>query len=845
MPVSPKLESRPSASTKPFTYISLFSGAGIGCYGFHLERFACVATVECLERRISVQRHNRTCSRESGYVCGDLRLENVQGRVFSEIKAWGREQPGAIDAVIATPPCQGMSVCNHKKSNEQQRNSLVVTAIEMVEKIAPKFFVFENTALFLKTKCTASNGKDISIGHAIREQLSADYHIFMRKVNLKNYGCPSSRTRSLVIGTRKNLWFSPLSIFPDWVPEKTLHEVIGDLPALPNMGDINNHDIYHSFKPYAQRMKPWVADLREGQGAFEQRAAKKRPHRVVNGVRIENKNVNGDKYRRQRWDAPPPCIHTRNDILASQNTIHPRDPRVFSIREVMRMMSVPATFRWCDRPVGELAKLPLDRQRKFLRNHEMNIRQCLGEAVPTEVMRQIAHKAARCLRDTRVMSKSNQLNLKALLKPNGDLCSKAHGDGLEQLMCSIELAHEARSSKAAYYTPPVPAFKLMEMIPDLPAKKQIRILEPSAGIGRLLHLLPQLFPHYESVHIDAMDCDGNALKIAKSLSNFIGTTPQHISINYIQDDFIEHKFGQKYDLIVGNPPFGKLEPDNYKRYIEIGCDPGSKNSFAFFMRKALDLASHVIMIAPKSVLNAPDFGSLRDLINTQHTVLGICDFGEKGFDGVKIETIALAIRTHRKQPAGSIVKVESMPLGKVMHQPATTIFDQKLPYWVIYRDEFFDFMIGRLECGVFGAFRDRQITKRHLSAKGKVRVLKSANVASLKASLTDNDGFVQNPNDFAVHKFINRRDILLAPNLSYAPRACRMPKNCIADGSVAILYPQNGMGRLKDTDVCFFGSEDFRRFYRIARNYGTRSLNIDSNSVFFFGVRRPQYACQA
>jgi DNA (cytosine-5)-methyltransferase 1 len=41
---------------------------------------------------------------------------------------------------------------------------------------------------------------------------------------------------------------------------------------------------------------------------------------------------NGDKYKRQYWNKVAPCIHTRNDILSSQNTVHPVDDRVFSIR---------------------------------------------------------------------------------------------------------------------------------------------------------------------------------------------------------------------------------------------------------------------------------------------------------------------------------------------------------------------------------------------------------------------------------------------------------------------------------------------------------------------------------
>ena len=40
------------------TYISLFSSAGVGCYGFKQEGYYCIATVELLERRLNVQKCN-------------------------------------------------------------------------------------------------------------------------------------------------------------------------------------------------------------------------------------------------------------------------------------------------------------------------------------------------------------------------------------------------------------------------------------------------------------------------------------------------------------------------------------------------------------------------------------------------------------------------------------------------------------------------------------------------------------------------------------------------------------------------------------------------------------------
>ena len=46
---------------KTLTYISLFSCAGVGCYGFKKAGFECIATNEIIERRLNVQRYNNKC----------------------------------------------------------------------------------------------------------------------------------------------------------------------------------------------------------------------------------------------------------------------------------------------------------------------------------------------------------------------------------------------------------------------------------------------------------------------------------------------------------------------------------------------------------------------------------------------------------------------------------------------------------------------------------------------------------------------------------------------------------------------------------------------------------------
>ena len=86
-----------------------------------------------------------------------------------------------------------------------------------------------------------------------------------------------------------------------------------------------------------------------------------------------------------------------------------------------------------------------------------------------------------------------------------------------------------------------------------------------------------------------------------------------------------------------------------------------------------------------------------------------------------------------------------------------------------------------------------------------------------------------------VAKYMNQECILL-PNLTYNPRACFMPSNCIADGSVAILTTIDPSVNITEDDLAFYATDEFSNFYSVARNRGTRSLNIDNNSVFFFGT---------
>ncbi|MGZ9797584.1 DNA cytosine methyltransferase [Mycoplasma sp. 4013] len=116
------------------TYITLFSSAGVGCFGFKKQGYECIATNELLDKRLNIQRINNKCKYQSGYLLGDIK-ENYEN-LYNEIQRWHLLGNDVVDVIIATPPCQGMSVANHKKNNNDiNRNSLIVESIKLIKNI--------------------------------------------------------------------------------------------------------------------------------------------------------------------------------------------------------------------------------------------------------------------------------------------------------------------------------------------------------------------------------------------------------------------------------------------------------------------------------------------------------------------------------------------------------------------------------------------------------------------------------------------------------------------------------------------------------------------------------------
>lgn len=749
-----------------------------------------------------------------------------------------------VDVLIATPPCQGMSVANHKKAdNEIVRNSLVVESIFIIKKINPRFFIFENVAAFMKTGCTAPDGTVRAIGDVIYGELGEDYIITDRILNFKNYGAKSSRTRTVVIGVHKSLseYVSPIELYPTFVEEVTLRDVIGDMEHL-EWGQISSNDFYHAFRTYPEEMRPWIHDLKEGQSAFDNEDEKKRPHKVVDGKIVPNIQKNGDKYTRQYWDKVAPCIHTRNDQLASQNTVHPVEDRVFSIRELMRLMTIPDDFKWIETPIEEINAMSDAQKRSVLKKEEIKIRQSIGEAVPTQIFYRIAQNIKQFMEQKHFSS--------LLVNQTIELYELTEEDKLEQFIKKnplnfggatlsriAELTNSQRESNSAYYTN---KFILNEIYKELPEfdKDEIYILEPSVGVG---NFLPFIFRKYEGqrlVHLDVADIDATNLAILKMLLEK-QQIPENVRISYICDDSLLHDFGKRYDLVTGNPPFTKLKAKDAAVYLKKNINKATKNTFEFFLEKAISISDHVAMITPKAILNTPEFIDTRKMLAGMN-VNCIQDYGENGFKGVLVETIGLFINT---QKSPDKTKVISLTNKTEVIQKQSYIMDNHYPYWIIYRDEFFDQVSKNLVFDRFTVFRDRQITNANTTltkAKGSMRVLKSRNISDDGKKVIDipgYDAYIESSVavNLSAYKFVGNDEVYLTPNMTYKPRVMKNQKDVLVNGSIAVLIPKEPM-KLTEKQMEYFSTDEYRKFYQIARNYQTRSLNVDATSVFFYGV---------
>lgn len=426
----------------------------------------------------------------------------------------------------------------------------------------------------------------------------------------------------------------------------------------------------------------------------------------------------------------------------------------------------------------------------------------------------------------------NRNDVKEYISANTDKLS------LEELSRIAELVNNDRVETSAYYTDEIILDEINQYLPEID-KDIIRILEPSVGVGNFLQLIIDKYSNCKKLIIDVNDIDPESISLLKILNQY-RTIPENVEIIYHNEDFLSSFSSitdNEYDLVIGNPPFTKINKsmglDNYSLLFN---DNYSKNLASFFLQKSIEVGKYVAMIMPKYFLSTPEFKKTRERVN-EKKIDYILDFGEKGFKGVLIETIGILIDSEASPQVTTCISIPKNINNRLEQSKLT---DKKFPSWLLYRDHFFEEISSNMEFDIFAVYRDRQLTNSNTYESGDIRVVKSRNIlrdGSGIVSITNYDRYILDAEaeKYSVSKFLNNDNVYLAPNMTYYPRVIKKPKGVVVNGSVAILIPKKNI-KIKDRQIKFLCSNKFEKFYAIARNYSTRSLNIDANSIFFFGL---------
>lgn len=153
-----------------------------------------------------------------------------------------------VDLVIGGPPCQAYSIAgrvrDNNKMNDDYRNYLFESYLEVVKSFKPKLIVFENVEGILSAKPGGVSIID-RISDSFRE-LGYDISTNLREdamFNVVDYGIPQNRKRIIILGVSKECYGTDTqnilkdfyqNIMPSYKVNKkvTVEDSISDLPKL-------------------------------------------------------------------------------------------------------------------------------------------------------------------------------------------------------------------------------------------------------------------------------------------------------------------------------------------------------------------------------------------------------------------------------------------------------------------------------------------------------------------------------------------------------------------------------------------------------------------------------------
>ncbi len=151
-------------------------------------------------------------------------------------------------------------------------------------------------------------------------------------------------------------------------------------------------------------------------------------------------------------------------------------------------------------------------------------------------------------------------------------------------------------------------------------KPPFSILEPSVGTGNFLNAIENL----SNTNINTFEINETTAKISKILFPNITVNLRSFETEFIDDNGFKRDkslFSEKYDLVIGNPPYG----DHRGLYKGLGEEPKISKYEDYFIKRSLDSMKEngvLAMVLPSGWLNRQKRLNNAELINAYRLPVG-------------------------------------------------------------------------------------------------------------------------------------------------------------------------------------------------------------------------------
>lgn len=307
--------------------VELFCGCGGTSLGFEMAGFEVVLGCDIHAPSIETFKTNHpNCST----ILGDVR--KVKPEVIKELLN-GRK----IDVLMAGVPCQGFSLNNRKRHENDDRNLLYKEYIRFIEVLQPRVIVLENVSGMKSTG---------NFVEEIEKDLSKAGNMVVKSKMLyaPDYGVPQKRSRLVFVGVEGEVFnFNKIKKThgPETgIPYVTIKEAIGDLPSLKPKESKKKYKS-EPFSEYQILMRL------NTNGSVECHNAPNHPLETIE--KIKNTKPGEPMYPkfkqriRLAWDIQSPT-QVSGGIRPQFQFGHPEDARGLTIRERCRIQSFPDDF---------------------------------------------------------------------------------------------------------------------------------------------------------------------------------------------------------------------------------------------------------------------------------------------------------------------------------------------------------------------------------------------------------------------------------------------------------------------------------------------------------------------